>query len=425
MVQLITLEVDMLDIKFIRDNPNQVKEMLLRRNINDINIDSVIALYEKQLQKNHDVQSLRAERNALAKNPTKESQERGKTLKNELKNVEDALCVIDEELKDALLRIPNMLHPDVPNGKDDSENVPLRYWGKIPELDFDPKDHEQLGIDLDLIDLVKGSQLSGSGFYYLKNDAVLLEFALVRFALDILMENGFTPMITPELVRREHAASTGYLPKREAPDIYKIENEDMFLIATAEIPLAAYHANEIIPHQELPKKYTGFSSCFRKEAGAHGRHKKGIFRVHQFDKVEMFAFSEPQKSMEMFYTFIDLSEKIFQGLKIPYRVVNICTGDMNGPGYIKYDLEYYSPIDKAYREMTSGTNTTDYQARRLNIRVRKQDGSVEFVHTLNNTAIAISRTLIALMENYQQSDGTIAIPEVLQKYIGKDVIRKA
>jgi len=414
----------MLDIKFIRDNPIKVKEMLLRRNVKDVDVDSVVALYEKQIEKGNVVQALRHERNTLAKNPTKESQERGKEIKHELKKAEDDLLQIEEELKDGLLRIPNMLHPDVPNGKDDSENVPLRFWGDIRELDFSPKDHEQLALDLDLIDLVKGAQLSGSGFYYLKNDAVLLEFALVRYALDILMESGFTPMITPELVRREHAASTGYLPKREAPDIYKIEDEDMFLIATAEIPLAAYHANEIIPQEELPKKYAGFSSCFRKEAGAHGRHRKGIFRVHQFDKVEMFAFSEPERSMEVFHELIGLSEKIYQGLNIPYRVVNICTGDMNGPGFIKYDLEYYSPIDKTYREMTSGTNTTDYQARRLNTRTRKPDGSTEFVHTLNNTAIAISRTLIALLENYQQKDGSIKIPEVLRKYIGKDVIRK-
>ncbi|MGM0439704.1 MAG: serine--tRNA ligase [Chlamydiota bacterium] len=411
----------MLDIKYIKDHAEDVKAMLSKRGV-DVEVDKLIELDNQRLALVTKVENLRAERNQLSKKHSPDNIQRSKEIKGELKDLEAQLKSLTEDVKEIHLAVPNMLHPDVPKGQDDDDNLEIRRWGGNPELDFTPLDHEELGEKLQLFNTKKAAEISGSGFYFLTGDAVMLEFALIKYAMDIVTSAGFLPMITPELIRKEVASGTGYLPKREAPDIYKIEDEELFLIATAEMPLAAYHSKEVLPEEQLPKKYAGFSSCFRKEAGAHGKHKKGIFRVHQFDKVEMFAFAKPEESMALFDQFIALSEKLYQGLKIPYRVVNICSGDMNGPGYIKYDLEYFSPVDKAYREMTSATNTTDYQARRLNIRYKKSDGSLDYVHTLNNTTIAIGRTLIAIMENYQQADGTIKVPEVLQSYVGKEVI---
>jgi len=413
----------MLDIKYVRENLEAVKSMIAKRG-KRLDIDNIVELDEVRLEYVRAVEALRSERNKVSKNFTPENIERSKSIKLELKDLEDKQREASSDLTELLMSIPNILHPDVPEGATDEDNVELKRWGTIKELDFKPLPHEILGERLDLFDVKKGAEVSGSGFYYLKGAAVLLEFALIRYAMEVLMKEGFEPMITPELVRTKYASSTGYLPKREEADIYKLENDDLYLIATAEIPLAAYHSDEVLAEEDLPRKYVGFSSCFRREAGAHGKHKKGIFRVHQFDKVEMFAFVKPEDSMEMFGQLIEISEKLFQGLEIPYRMVNICSGDMNGPGYIKYDIEYYSPVDCEYREMTSGTNTLDYQARRLNVRYKnKSTGKTEFVHTLNNTTFAIGRTLIAIMENYQQADGSIVVPEVLRAYVGKDVIR--
>ncbi len=412
----------MLDLKFIKEHIEEIKEVLEKRGSN-AEIDRIVELDDRRLELINEIESLRAERNLLSKAHTTENIQRNKEIKAKLKDLEPLYKDLHDQVMDIQMSIPNMLHPDVPVAKDESGNIEIRRWGDAKELDFEPQDHETIGKKLKLFDLEKGAEVTGSGFYYLTGDAVLMEFALIKYAMDLLVGEGFFPMITPELVRKKYASGTGYLPRREEPEIYKIENEDLYLIATAEMPLAAYHANEILKEETLPKKYAGFSSCFRKEAGAHGKHKKGIFRVHQFDKVEMFVFTKPQDSMDTFHSLVGISERLFQGLGIPYRVVNISSGDMNGPGYIKYDIEYYSPIDKEYRELTSCTNTTDYQARRLNVRYKKDDdGKTEFVHILNNTTIAISRTLIAIIENYQQSDGTIRIPKALQAFMGKNYI---
>ncbi|MBT3394685.1 MAG: serine--tRNA ligase [Waddliaceae bacterium] len=411
----------MLDAKFIKENTEDVKAMLKKRGV-DVDVDSFVTINDSRITLITKIEALRAERNAISKKHSPENVARSKEIKQELKDLDTEYKDVEAKALELQMAIPNMLHPDVPEGHLDEDNVELKRVGDVPEFSFPVKDHETLGKELGMFDIAKASEVCGAGFYYLTGDAVLLEFALVKYALDALMAEGFIPMITPELVRKQYASSTGYLPKREEPDIYKIENEDLYLIATAEIPLAAYHAKETLQENDLPKKYAGFSSCFRKEAGAHGKHKKGIFRVHQFDKIEMFAFVKPEESMDMFHSVIAISEKLFQGLGIPYRVVSISSGDMNGPGHIKYDIEYWSPVDKEYREITSGTNTTDYQARRLSARYKNAEGKTEFVHTVNNTGFAIGRTLIAIMENFQNEDGTITIPEVLRQYVGKDVI---
>ena len=411
----------MLDINFIRENPNKVKESIRRRGLN-VDIDHLLETDNKRRELIEEVENLRAEKNKIRKIQEGQDKKRGKEIKEELKNIEPLLKRTEEEWEDILMQIPNLLHSNTPDGKDDTENVEIRAFGGKPEFHFEPKGHDELGKSLNLIDIKKGAEVSGAGFYYLKNEAVLLEFALIQYGLKILQSAGFVPVVTPEVVREKAAEGAGFIPRREEPDIYKIENEDLYLVATAEMPLTAYHMEETLKEKELPKSYVGFSSCFRKEAGAYGRYKKGIFRVHQFDKLEMYKFTVPKQSEDTFYEMVELEEKIYQGLKIPYRVVNICSGDMSAPAYIKYDLEYWTPVDKAYREITSCSNCTDFQARRLNIKYRKKDGASEFVHTLNGTVIAIGRTLVAILENYQQKDGSVVVPEVLREHVGKEKI---
>lgn len=411
----------MLDINFIRENPEEVKESIRRRGL-EVDIDRLLESDEQRRDLVQKVEDLRAERNEISRQRAEGGRQRGREIKGELKSLEPQLKEVKEEWEDLLMQVPNLLHPEVPDGKDDTENVELRAFGGKPELDFEPKGHDELGKILDLIDVEKGAEVSGSGFYYLKNEAVFLEFALIRYGLEILQNAGFVPVVTPEVVRKKPAEGAGFIPRREEPDIYKIEGEDLYLIATAEMPLTAYHMNETLKEEGLPKSYVGFSSCFRKEAGAYGKHKKGIFRVHEFDKLEMYKFALPEQSEAAFAEMVGLEEKIYQGLKIPYRVVNICTGDMSAPAYVKYDLEYWTPVDKTYREITSCSNCTDFQSRRLAMRYRKEDGSTGFVHTLNGTAIAIGRTLVAILENNQQEDGSVRVPEVLRDFVGKDVI---
>lgn len=411
----------MLDINLIRENQNQVKESIRRRGLN-VDIDHLLKIDNKRRELIKQVESLRAEKNKISKQQTADSRQLGREVKKKLNELEPLLKKTQEEWEDILMQVPNLLHSDVPDGKDDTENVEVRSFGGKPEYDFEPKGHDELGKNLDLIDVEKGAEVAGAGFYYLKNEAVLLEFALIQYGLKTLQNAGFAPVVTPEVVRGKAAEGAGFIPRREEPDIYKVEGEDLYLVATAEMPLTAYHMNEILKKEELPKSYVGFSSCFRKEAGAYGKHKKGIFRVHEFDKLEMYKFTLPEQSENAFAEMVGLEEKIYQGLKIPYRVVNICTGDMSAPAYVKYDLEYWSPSEKVYHEITSCSNCTDFQARRLNIRYGKDDGSSEFVHTLNGTAIAIGRTLIAILENYQQKDGSVVIPEVLREYVGKEKI---
>ena len=408
----------MLDIKFIRDNRKLVEETIKRRRV-DVNLKHLLEIDDKRLELLKTVENLRRERKELA---AKKDIEKGKHLKDKLNKLENALRAVEDEFLDYLEQVPNLLSKDVPEGNSEKDNAELKSWGKKPKFDFKPKDHVQIGRGLGIIDEENAAKVSGHGFYFLKDEAALLEFALINWVVRLLTKKGYIPVITPELVRKKFVEGTGYLPRREEPDIYKIEGEDLYLTATAEIPLAGMHSDQIINEEDLPLNYVGFSSAFRKEAGSYGKYSKGIFRVHQFDKVEIFKFVKPADTTSAFKEIVSLEEEIFQGLKIPYRIVNICAGEMSAAAYFKYDLEYWSPADDTYREFTSASNTTNYQARRLNIKYRMRDGTVEYVHTLNGTAIAISRTLIAILENYQQKDGSVKVPEVLRDFLGKNTL---
>ena len=341
-------------------------------------------------------------------------------MKERLPSKESELHEVEERLREEQLKIPNMTHPDSPIGKDDTENLEIRRWGEIPAFPFEPKDHVELGEALGIIDFDAGAKTTGSKFYFLRGDAVLLELGLVRYALDIITEYGYLPTITPDLARDRMLIGTGFIPRGPETQIYSVEDSDLSLIATAEITLAGQHVDEIIDENVLPLRYAGLSHCFRTEAGSHGRASRGLYRVHQFTKVEMFAFSAPEQSEDIHNEMVEIEERIFQGLGLPYRVVDICTGDLGGAAYRKYDLEAWMPGRDDFGEVTSTSNTTDYQARRLAIRFRREGGRPQLLHTLNGTALAISRALISLLEIYQQQDGSVMLPEALVPYIGKE-----
>jgi seryl-tRNA synthetase len=351
--------------------------------------------------------------------------EESRTMKERIPARETELHEVEDRLRDEQLKIPNMTHPSSPIGKDDTENVEIRRWGEIPEFAFEPRDHVELGDLLGIIDFDAGAKTTGSKFYFLRGDAVLLELGLIRYALDILMERGYEPTVTPDLARDEALVGTGFIPRGPETQIYSVEDSDISMIATAEITLAGQHADEILGEEQLPLRYAGLSHCFRTEAGSHGRASRGLYRVHQFTKVEMFAFTTPEQSESIHDEMVEIEERIFQGLGLSYRVVDICTGDLGGAAYRKYDLEAWMPGRNDFGEVTSTSNTTDYQARRLKIRYRQDGGRLQLVHTLNGTALAISRALIALLEIYQQQDGSVRLPEALVPYVGKEALEPA
>ncbi|MFQ5426042.1 MAG: serine--tRNA ligase, partial [Gaiellales bacterium] len=336
---------------------------------------------------------------------------------------------LDAEFDAVWVPLPNPPHGSVPVGDTDEDNVELKTWGSPTAFDFPPQDHVDIGERLGIIDLERAAKVSGSRFAYLKGQAVMLEFALVQWVLGRLASEGFTPVVPPVLVRERALFGTGFLPgAREqayavgVDDGHDLESDELFLAATAEIPLAAMHADEILDAEDLPLRFAGFSTCFRREAGTYGKDTRGMFRVHQFDKVEMFSYSHPDGSWEEHEYLLSLEEGIVQALNLPYRVVNVCTGDLGDPAAKKYDIEAWFPGQDAYREITSCSNTTDYQARRLRIRFRDGDGPTQVAHTLNGTAVAIGRTLIAILENHQNRDGSVSVPEPLQALLGADVI---
>ncbi len=410
----------MLDIKFIRKNKKDVEESIKERRV-DVDLKRLLDLDDKRLDLIKTTENLRHLRKQAAE---KKDIEAGKKIKDKLNKSDGNLREVAKEFEEYLEQVPNLLSKEVPDGKDEKDNKQIRSWGQITKFDFKLKDHIQIGKKLGIIDEERAAKISGHGFYFLKDEGALLELALVNWTTNFLVKKGYIPVIAPELVRKKFVAGTGYLPRREEPDIYKIEGEDLYLSATAEIPLAGLHADEILYEADLPTSYVGFSTAFRRESGSYGKHAKGMFRVHQFDKLEMFKIVKPEDSDAAFKEIVSLEEEIFQALEIPYRVVNVCSGDMSAPAFLKYDLEYWSPVDQTYREFTSASNTTQFQARRLNIKYRKKDGTTEFVSTLNGTAVAISRTLIAILENYQQENGSVKIPKVLHEYLGKDTIQR-
>jgi seryl-tRNA synthetase len=325
-----------------------------------------------------------------------------------------------------------MAHPDAPKGKEDKDNLEVNRVGKPSQFDFDPADHVKLGQDLDIIDFDAGTKVSGTKFYYLKNEGVFLELGLVRYALDILQKRGFTPFITPDVAREEILEGIGFNPRGEESNVYTLEGEDACLVGTAEITLGGYYSNTVIPKEKLPLRLAGLSHCFRREAGAAGQFSKGLYRVHQFTKLEMFVYCLPEDSGKLHEELRSIEEEIFSGLGIPFRVVDTCTGDLGAPAYRKWDLEAWmpgratppSPSGGEWGEVTSTSNCTDYQARRLNIKYKDDDGKNNFVHMLNGTAIAVSRGIIAILENFQQADGSVKIPAALIPYCGFDQIRR-
>jgi seryl-tRNA synthetase len=422
----------MLDLKFIRENPDAVAENCLNRGV-EADVGLVVELSDRRSALIQEVNDLKQRQNTLAKSVKQATDdderqrliEESKALKQKVPARETELHEVEERLRDEQLKIPNVTHPDSPIGKDDSENVEIRRSGEPRTFDFEAKDHVELGESLGIIDFDAGAKVAGSKFYFLRGDAVLLEFALIRYALDILMRHGYEPTTTPDLARDETLTGTGFIPRGDETQIYSIEQTDLSMIATAEITLAGSLADEILPAADLPLRYAGVSHCFRTEAGSHGRASRGLYRVHQFTKVEMFAFATPEQSESLHEEMVGVEEEIFSGLGIPFRVVDICTGDLGGAAYRKYDLEAWMPGRGDFGEITSTSNTTDYQARRLKIRYRVGESRPQLAHTLNGTAIAISRALIAILENYQREDGSVAIPEALVPYVGREVIEPA
>jgi len=422
----------MLDIELFRKNAEVIKFSQKHRGMPEELVDEVCRLDEKWREYLQQAEKLKHERNIVSENINK-LKKAGKPAEIEIKKTKqlvDKLKKVDEEanttkmMRDkVLMEIPNLLDKRVPVGQTDADNKIIKKWGKIPKLKFKPKDHIDLGQALDLFEVDKAAKLAGARFYFLKNEAVILAQAIARYALDILIRAGYTPITPPNLLHGKALEWAGYFPGGEE-DAYKIENEDLYLIGTSEQILAAFHAGETLQEKDLPKKYAGYSPCYRTEAGSHGRDTKGIFRVHQFEKVEQIRITTADASEKAHREMIALAEKIFQGLGIPYRVVINCTGDI---GYaacaMKYDLEAWLPGQNNYREQASCSNTTDYQARRMGTKVLRKNGKTELVHILNSTAVAVERTMIAIIENGQQRDGSIKIPKVLWKYTGFKEIR--
>lgn len=407
----------MLEIKFIRENLEQVREILKKRNIN-IDLEQILSLDAKRSSLQQKIQLLREERNRISQDNTKENRQRGKEIKEELKILEPELETVQKELNLYLWKLPNLIHPDTPIGKSELENVVIRQHGEKPRFSFRPSDHLEIGKRLDLIDFEKAAKVAGSNFYFFKNEMVILEFALIRFALDFLKDKGFKLFLTPDLARLEIIEGIGFQPKGPETQVYTVADSDLGLIGTAEITLGGLHAGEILNEKDLPLKYAGFSHCFRTEAGGYGRESRGLYRVHQFSKVEMFIYCLPQDSNNLYEYLLSLEEEIYKKLEICFRVVDICSGELGAPAYRKYDLEAWMPGMNKWGEITSASNCTDYQSRRLKIKYRKKDGTTDYLHMLNGTAIATSRPPIAILENFQQEDGSVKIPKVLHKYTG-------
>jgi seryl-tRNA synthetase len=427
----------MLDIKLIRENPEFIRSNLMKRG-NPVNIQMLDDLLETDRKWRETLTTLNELRHQKklattevatlkkAGKDAKEKLEQTKGIDSEIVKTEREVAAEEEKERDLLMRLPNMLHDTVPIGTGDADNVLVRTWGKIPTFSFPVKNHIDLALDLDLVDIQRAGKVAGSRFYYLKNQAVLLDMALMMFAMEEMVKTGYTPIEPPYLMRRE--AYEGVTALSDFEDVlYKVENEDLYLIATSEHPMAAMLQNEVLIEDQMPLKLAGISTCFRKEAGAHGKDTRGIFRTHQFNKIEQFIFCAPEMSWQLHEELLKNAENIFQKLELPYRVVNVCTGDIGTVAAKKYDIEAWMPAMNAYREVVSCSNCTDYQARRLNIRYREKEGAPTkgIVHTLNSTAVATGRTIVAILENNQREDGSITIPTVLRKYMGnKESITK-
>ena len=409
----------MLDIRFIRENAEKVQQSAEQKGY-DINIATLLQQDDERRKLQQQVDELRTQRNKIAAQmkggqPTPELVEQGKALKTELAAAEEQLRGVETEFQAAMDAVPNITLEDVPLGGEE-DSVEVKAWGDRRES---AKDHLDFATERGWLDFERGAKVAGTKFYYVKGDLMLLENAIYQYALNLLIEKGFMPMTVPHMVSGRVARGSGFAPKsHKESNEYFIDGEDTMLIGTAEAPLTGFHADEIIDEKDLPLFYAGYSPCYRKEAGAAGKFSRGLFRVHQFNKLEMYIFCTPEQSRDMHEKILSIEEEIWQNLGVPYHVVNIAAGDLGSPAAKKYDIEYWSPVDNQYRELTSCSNCTDFQARNLNIRVRRSDGSLQVLHTLNGTAVSLARSLVAIIENYQTDDGKLRVPEVLRPYLG-------
>ncbi|HKK48297.1 MAG TPA: serine--tRNA ligase, partial [Alkalispirochaeta sp.] len=429
----------MLDLKYVREHPEILRENIANRHVT-ADLDAVLTLYDKRNELLQTVEEQRARRNEnaramkqkLADQERAELIEEGKRLKHEIGEREAQLRRVEEQLTEAAETLPNYTHPDTPIGATDESNRELEIVGSVPQFDFEPRDHVALGELLDIVDFEHAAKVSGAKFYYLRNQGVFLELALIRFAMDFLSNRGFTPMITPDIARTDVVAGIGFNPRGPESNIYNLDGEDSSLVGTAEITLGGYYSGESLDGSQLPLRMAGLSHCFRREAGAAGQFSRGLYRVHQFTKVEMFVLAHPEESEQIHQEMLNLERELFSTLEIPFRVVDVCTGDLGNPAYRKFDLEAWMPgrgEHGEWGEITSTSNCTDFQSRRLNIRYSKTDASNKkekgYVHLLNGTAVAVSRAIIAILENHQQKDGSVTIPSALRPYTGFERINPA
>ena len=410
----------MLDIRYIRENADRVQESAKNKGYNDVSIAHLLDTDEQRRQLQQQVDELRTRRNEIAGQmkggkPAPELIEQGRALKEELAKLESDLRDVEAAFQAQMDAVPNVTLEDVPLGGEE-DSVEVKVWGDRHQS---AEDHLEFATQRGWLDFERGAKVAGTKFYYIKGDLMLLENAIYQYALNLLISKGFTPMTVPHMVSGRVARGSGFAPKSDKEsNEYFIDGEDVMLIGTAEAPLTGFHADEIIDEKDLPLLYTGYSPCYRKEAGAAGKFSRGLFRVHQFNKLEMYIFCTPEQSRDMHEKILSIEEEIWQNLGVPYHVVNIAAGDLGAPAAKKYDIEYWSPVDNQYRELTSCSNCTDFQARNLNIRVRRSDGSLQVLHTLNGTAVSLARSLVAIIENYQTDDGKLRVPEVLRPYLG-------
>jgi len=416
----------MLDLNFIRENPEKVKTACENKNV-QVSVELVLDLDKEKRELMTEMETLKAEQNKISRGGAENQAifAQAKEIKEKIKSMAPQLEKVELELKSLLLQLPNIPFDDVPVGKDDSENVVLRKVGKpaFAKGFGEARDYMELGEALDLIDTERAGKVAGSRFGFIKNELALLEFALINLALDVVRKEGFVPVIPPVMVKEEIASGTGFLEGTDRQECYYFPEDKLYLTGTSEQSLTGMHMNEVLEEKDLPLRYVGFSTCFRREAGSYGKDTKGILRVHQFDKLEMVIFSKPEGSKKEHELILSIEEKLMKALGLAYQVINICTGDLGRPAAKKYDIETWLPSENKYRETHSCSNCTDFQARRLNIRYKNKENKMQFVHTLNGTAFAIGRILIMIMENYQQKYGSIKVPKVLQKYCGFKVIK--
>lgn len=424
----------MIDLRELRTRTDEIRKNIENRFM-DVDLDTILADQERRSALMQETEALRAKRNENAQkmkaklDPQTRAAliEEGKAIKDKLAEIEAEYAEIDRKFMEEARTIPNYTHPDAPIGKEDKDSLAIRFFGEPTRFPFKAKDHVQLGEELDILDFDNGAKVAGQKFYYIKNKGVILQMALERYAMDIVIKHGFTPFITPDIAKEEILGGIGFNPRGAESNIYTIEGTGTCLVGTAEITLGGYYSGEIIPKDRLPIRMTGLSHCFRREAGGAGQYSKGLYRVHQFSKLEMFIYCLPEDSDRYHQEILSIEEEIFQGLGLPYRVVDTATGDLGAPAYRKFDIEAWMPgrgDEGEYGEVTSTSNCTDYQARSLNIRYRDDDGKPKFVHMLNGTAVALSRAIVAIIENYQNEDGSVSIPPALVPYCGFDRITR-